>query len=35
MCFAQRKIRQGRWKMAEVDMEIAALNKQKTVVRVG
>ena len=41
MCFVQRKIRQGRKKnktkkkIVEADMEIATLNKQKTVVRVG
>ena len=40
MCLVQRKIRQGeknktKKKMVEADMEIAALNKQKTVVRVG
>ena len=41
MCLVQWKIRQGRWQnntkkeMWKTDMEIAALNKQKTVVRVG
>ena len=41
MCLVQRKIRQGRRKnktkkkMVEADMEIASLNKKKTVVRVG
>ena len=41
MSFVQRKVRQGRWKnntkktMVEADMEIAALNKERTVVRVG
>ena len=45
MCLAQRKIRQGqkkkkkkkntKKKIWEADMEIAGLNKQKTVARVG
>ena len=45
MCLVLRKIRQGKWKkkkkkktkkkMVEADMEIATLNKQKTVVWVG
>ena len=38
MCHMQRKIRQGekkKKKLVEVDIEIATLNKQKTVVTVG
>ena len=40
ICLAQRKIRQGqkkntKKKIWEADMEIAGLNKQKTVARVG
>ena len=41
MCLAQRKIRQGqkkkntKKKIWEADMEIAGLNKRKTVARVG
>ena len=46
MCLVQRKIRQGKWKkqneekkadkkQKEANMEIATLNKPKTVVSVG
>ena len=43
MCLMQKKMRQGRWKkknktkkgMVETNMEVAGINKQITIVRVG